>query len=201
MRTTTALALVLALAASAASRPPTPRPARPSACSTRAGPTSTRPTRSPASSSRRSATTRTSAPSRSPVGFEGMKAGDIDVFLGNWMPAHAEFRADLDAAKAVEVLAQNLDRRQVHPRRPVLRRHRRLRRARPERRAVRLEDLRHRPGHRRQQDHPGDDRERRLRPRRLGARRDQRAGDARPGRARREVRGRRSSSSPGRRTR
>ena len=37
-----------------------------------------------------------------------MKAGDIDVFLGNWMPAHAEFRADLDAAKAVEVLNQNL---------------------------------------------------------------------------------------------
>ena len=40
------------------------------------------------------------------VGFEGMKAGDIDVFLGNWMPAHTEFRADLDAAKAVEVLNQ-----------------------------------------------------------------------------------------------
>ena len=37
-----------------------------------------------------------------------MKAGDIDVFLGNWMPAHTEFRKDLDAAKAVEVLAQNL---------------------------------------------------------------------------------------------
>jgi glycine betaine/proline transport system substrate-binding protein len=42
------------------------------------------------------------------VGFEGMKAGDIDVFLGNWMPAHAEFRADLEAAKAVEVLNHNL---------------------------------------------------------------------------------------------
>ena len=37
-----------------------------------------------------------------------MKAGDIDVFLGNWMPAHTEFRADLDAAKAVEVLNHNL---------------------------------------------------------------------------------------------
>ena len=43
------------------------------------------------------------------VGFEGMKAGDIDVFLGNWMPAHTEFRADLEAAKAVEVLNHNLD--------------------------------------------------------------------------------------------
>lgn len=42
------------------------------------------------------------------VGFEGMKAGDVDVFLGNWMPAQAEFRKDLDAAKAVEVLTQNL---------------------------------------------------------------------------------------------
>ena len=35
-----------------------------------------------------------------------MKSGDIDVFLGNWMPAQTEFRADLDAAKAVEVLAR-----------------------------------------------------------------------------------------------
>ena len=43
-----------------------------------------------------------------PVGFEGMKAGDIDVFLGNWMPSHAAFREELDAAGAVEVLAKNL---------------------------------------------------------------------------------------------
>ena len=43
-----------------------------------------------------------------PVGFEGMKAGDVDVFLGNWMPSHAAFRAELDAAGAVEVLAKNL---------------------------------------------------------------------------------------------
>jgi glycine betaine/proline transport system substrate-binding protein len=43
-----------------------------------------------------------------PVGFEGMKSGDVDVFLGNWMPSHAAFRKELDAAGAVEVLARNL---------------------------------------------------------------------------------------------
>jgi glycine betaine/proline transport system substrate-binding protein len=43
-----------------------------------------------------------------PVGFEGLKSGDIDVFLGNWMPSHAAFREELDAAGAVEVLAKNL---------------------------------------------------------------------------------------------
>jgi glycine betaine/proline transport system substrate-binding protein len=43
-----------------------------------------------------------------PVGFEGMKSGDVDVFLGNWMPSHAAFRKELDAAGAVEVLTKNL---------------------------------------------------------------------------------------------
>jgi glycine betaine/proline transport system substrate-binding protein len=43
-----------------------------------------------------------------PVGFEGLKSGDVDVFLGNWMPSHAAFREELDAAGAVEVLAKNL---------------------------------------------------------------------------------------------
>jgi glycine betaine/proline transport system substrate-binding protein len=43
-----------------------------------------------------------------PIGYEAMKAGDIDVFLGNWMPAHQPFRDDLDAAGAAEVLAENL---------------------------------------------------------------------------------------------
>jgi glycine betaine/proline transport system substrate-binding protein len=43
-----------------------------------------------------------------PVGFEGMKSGDVDVFLGNWMPAHTAYRAELDAAGAVEVLVKNL---------------------------------------------------------------------------------------------
>lgn len=44
-----------------------------------------------------------------PIGYEAMKSGDIDVFLGNWMPAQQKFRDDLDASKAAEVLARNLE--------------------------------------------------------------------------------------------
>lgn len=43
-----------------------------------------------------------------PIGYEAMKSGDIDVFLGNWMPAQQKFRDDLDASKAAEVLVKNL---------------------------------------------------------------------------------------------
>ena len=43
-----------------------------------------------------------------PIGYEAMKSGKIDVFLGNWMPAQQHFRDDLDAAKAAEVLTRNL---------------------------------------------------------------------------------------------
>ena len=43
-----------------------------------------------------------------PIGYEAMKSGDIDVFLGNWMPAQQSFRDDLEAAGAAEVLNQNL---------------------------------------------------------------------------------------------
>lgn len=43
-----------------------------------------------------------------PIGYEALKTGDLDVFLGNWMPAQQHFRDDLEAAKAVEVLNQNL---------------------------------------------------------------------------------------------
>lgn len=43
-----------------------------------------------------------------PIGYEAMKSGEIDVFLGNWMPAQQSFRADLDAAGAAEVLTRNL---------------------------------------------------------------------------------------------
>jgi glycine betaine/proline transport system substrate-binding protein len=43
-----------------------------------------------------------------PVTYTSMAAGDIDVFLGNWMPAQQNFRDDLDAAQAAEVLAENL---------------------------------------------------------------------------------------------
>jgi glycine betaine/proline transport system substrate-binding protein len=44
-----------------------------------------------------------------PIGYQAMKDGQIDVFLGNWMPAQQPFRDDLDAAKAAEVLVQNLE--------------------------------------------------------------------------------------------
>lgn len=44
-----------------------------------------------------------------PVGYQAIANKETDVFLGNWMPAQARFREDLDARGAVEVLATNLD--------------------------------------------------------------------------------------------
>ena len=44
-----------------------------------------------------------------PVGYEALKNGDSDVFLGNWMPAQQKFRDDLDASGSVDVLGQNLE--------------------------------------------------------------------------------------------
>ncbi len=38
-----------------------------------------------------------------------MKNGEIDVFLGNWMPAQKAFIDDLTSAKAIEVLNKNLE--------------------------------------------------------------------------------------------
>jgi glycine betaine/proline transport system substrate-binding protein len=43
-----------------------------------------------------------------PIGYEALKSGDLDVFLGNWMPAQTAFREDLDASGQVEELGQNL---------------------------------------------------------------------------------------------
>lgn len=43
-----------------------------------------------------------------PIGYESMKNGNVDVFLGNWMPAQQKFIDALNEAKAVEVLATNL---------------------------------------------------------------------------------------------
>ncbi|WP_322626706.1 choline ABC transporter substrate-binding protein [Paracoccus beibuensis] len=43
-----------------------------------------------------------------PIGYESMKNGEIDVFLGNWMPAQTAFIEDLEAADAAEVLNTNL---------------------------------------------------------------------------------------------
>jgi glycine betaine/proline transport system substrate-binding protein len=44
-----------------------------------------------------------------PIGYQAMKNGEIDVFLGNWMPAQQSFIDDLNAAKAAEVLNKNLE--------------------------------------------------------------------------------------------
>lgn len=44
-----------------------------------------------------------------PVGYEALKGGQTDLFLGNWMPAQQKFRDDLDAAGSIDVLAQNLE--------------------------------------------------------------------------------------------
>jgi len=42
------------------------------------------------------------------VGYQSMKNKDIDVFLGNWMPAQQKFIDELNEAKAVEVITENL---------------------------------------------------------------------------------------------
>ncbi|MDH4412819.1 MAG: choline ABC transporter substrate-binding protein [Rhizobium sp.] len=44
-----------------------------------------------------------------PIGYQSMKNGEIDVFLGNWMPAQQSFIDDLNGAKAIEILAKNLE--------------------------------------------------------------------------------------------
>lgn len=44
-----------------------------------------------------------------PVGYEALKNGDTDAFLGNWMPAQQKFRDDLDANGTISELVQNLD--------------------------------------------------------------------------------------------
>lgn len=43
-----------------------------------------------------------------PIGYEALKNGETDVFLGNWMPAQQKFRDDLDASGKTEELVQNL---------------------------------------------------------------------------------------------
>ncbi|SIS41827.1 choline ABC transporter substrate-binding protein [Neptunomonas antarctica] len=43
-----------------------------------------------------------------PIGFEGMKGKEIDVFLGNWMPAQQKFIDKYAAADAIDVVGENL---------------------------------------------------------------------------------------------
>jgi ABC-type proline/glycine betaine transport system substrate-binding protein len=44
-----------------------------------------------------------------PIGYQAMKNEEVDVFLGNWMPAQQAFIDDLKKADAIEVLARNLE--------------------------------------------------------------------------------------------
>lgn len=44
-----------------------------------------------------------------PIGYEAMKNKEIDVFLGNWMPAQNAFIEDLKKADAIEVIGRNLE--------------------------------------------------------------------------------------------
>ncbi len=44
-----------------------------------------------------------------PIGYQSMKNGEIDIFLGNWMPAQQAFIDDLNSASAIEVMAKNLE--------------------------------------------------------------------------------------------
>ncbi|MFN3720658.1 MAG: choline ABC transporter substrate-binding protein [Rhizobium rhizophilum] len=44
-----------------------------------------------------------------PIGYQSMKNGEIDVFLGNWMPAQQAFIDDLSSTKAIEIMAKNLE--------------------------------------------------------------------------------------------
>lgn len=41
-----------------------------------------------------------------PIGYEALKTGNTDVFLGNWMPAQQKFRDDLASTKSAEVLVR-----------------------------------------------------------------------------------------------
>ena len=43
-----------------------------------------------------------------PIGYESIKTGELDAFLGNWMPAQKAFIDDLNKAGAIEVLNRNL---------------------------------------------------------------------------------------------
>ncbi len=43
-----------------------------------------------------------------PIGFEGMKNNEIDVFLGNWMPAQQKFVEKYKGEGAIDVVTTNL---------------------------------------------------------------------------------------------
>ena len=140
-----------------------------------------------------------------PIGYEAMKKGEIDVFLGNWMPAQQHFRDDLDAAKAAEVIAQNLEGAKFTLAVPTaaatelgvndftdLAAHAD---------AFDIDDLRHRDRRAGQPEPPEDDRRQRLRPRRVGRSSSPASRRCSPRSPAPRRAATPSSSSPGRRTR
>jgi len=44
-----------------------------------------------------------------PIGFEGLKSGEVDVFLGNWMPAQQAFLDKYAGENGIEVVKTNLE--------------------------------------------------------------------------------------------
>ena len=122
-----------------------------------------------------------------PVTYASLKNSDIDVFLGNWMPAQAADLQPYQADGSVEVIGANLDGAKYTLAVPAY-----LYEAgcatSPTSSASRTElearDLRHRARQRRQPPRADDDQGEPVRARRLQARRVERAGHARAGRAR-----------------
>ena len=51
-----------------------------------------------------------------PVTYTALKNGDIDIFLGNWMPTMEADIAPYREDGSVETVGMNLDRRQIHAR-------------------------------------------------------------------------------------
>jgi glycine betaine/proline transport system substrate-binding protein len=43
-----------------------------------------------------------------PIGFEGLKSGEIDIFLGNWMPAQSSFIEKYSKDNGIKVIKTNL---------------------------------------------------------------------------------------------
>ena len=129
-----------------------------------------------------------------PVTYQSLKNGDIDVFLGNWMPTMEADIAPFKADGSVETVRANLEGAKYTLAVPKyladagaqgLRRHRQVQGP------ARRQDLRHRARQRRQPPDPEDDRRGHVRARRLRAGRELRAGHAGRGAA-----GRRAATRP-----
>ena len=139
---------------------------------TSAGPTSPPPPRSRPPCSRRSATRPTSACSRCRSPTPGSPSGDIDVFLGNWMPTMEADIAPYREAGTVETVRTNLEGAKYTLAVSTSLAEKGLKDFADiagVRRRARQHDLRHRARQRRQPADPGHDRSRPVRPRRVRA--------------------------------